>query len=302
MLNPQWLRTFQTLVDIGHFTRTAEILNITQPGVSQHIRKLEQACGYNLLNREGKHFELTDQGEKVYQYARQLELQESALLDDLSFDNPFAGQYRLACSGATALKLYPRLLDLQSEHRELTPQLEVAPNGRILEQVKNGDLDLGIVTQITTPELFDTELLGHEPICLILPAGTDPSADITDQLNQLGLINHPDALHYLSLYCAQSKTEQLKRLNIDSIPVSGYINQLSQILLPVSLGLGFTVLPKSAYDNFSASNKLRIYAPEDQITESLHIIKKRNRELPARFEIIIQTLRNHFAESEPTAS
>ena len=53
MLNPQWLRTFQTLVDIGHFTRTAEMLNMTQPGVSQHIRKLEQACGYNLLNREG---------------------------------------------------------------------------------------------------------------------------------------------------------------------------------------------------------------------------------------------------------
>ncbi|MGC7906805.1 helix-turn-helix domain-containing protein [Vibrio anguillarum] len=41
-----WLNTFKTLVDIGHFTKAAELLHMTQPGVSQHINKLEAACGY----------------------------------------------------------------------------------------------------------------------------------------------------------------------------------------------------------------------------------------------------------------
>ncbi|MRY60822.1 LysR family transcriptional regulator, partial [Parabacteroides distasonis] len=43
MINPLWLNTFKTLVEVGHFTQTAEKLYMTQPGVSQHIKKLEQA-------------------------------------------------------------------------------------------------------------------------------------------------------------------------------------------------------------------------------------------------------------------
>ncbi len=51
MINPLWLNTFRTLVKVGHFTQTAEKLYMTQPGVSQHIKKLEQACHCDLLSR-----------------------------------------------------------------------------------------------------------------------------------------------------------------------------------------------------------------------------------------------------------
>jgi len=54
VLNASWLETFTTLCDIGHFTRTADRLAMTQPGVSQHIRKLEQQVGQPLILREGK--------------------------------------------------------------------------------------------------------------------------------------------------------------------------------------------------------------------------------------------------------
>ena len=47
MFNPVWLNTFVTLVNTGHFTKTAEKLFMTQPGVSQHINKLENAFGYD---------------------------------------------------------------------------------------------------------------------------------------------------------------------------------------------------------------------------------------------------------------
>ncbi|TMN84121.1 LysR family transcriptional regulator, partial [Pseudoalteromonas phenolica] len=42
MINPTWLNTFCTLVEVNHFTQTAERLFMTQSGVSQHIKKLEQ--------------------------------------------------------------------------------------------------------------------------------------------------------------------------------------------------------------------------------------------------------------------
>ena len=74
MLNPNWLNTFKTLIDVGHFTKTAEKLFMTQPGVSQHIRKLEGACGHALIRRHKKNFEVTEQGRLVYEYAKQLSI------------------------------------------------------------------------------------------------------------------------------------------------------------------------------------------------------------------------------------
>ena len=71
MINQQWLHTFLTLVEVGHFTHTAEKLYMTQPGVSQQIKKLEEQVGVALLNRVGKRFELTREGETLYRFGCQ---------------------------------------------------------------------------------------------------------------------------------------------------------------------------------------------------------------------------------------
>ena len=100
MINPLWLNTFKTLVEVGHFTQTAEKLYMTQPGVSQHIKKLEQACDCELLSRENKSFELTEQGRIMYRYALKLEKDQEDLFESLSFDNPYSGQCHLSSSGS----------------------------------------------------------------------------------------------------------------------------------------------------------------------------------------------------------
>ncbi|OBX34924.1 HTH-type transcriptional activator AllS [Halomonas elongata] len=58
MIQPQWLRTFETLVESGSFTRAAERLDLTQAAVSQHIKHLETRLG-QLLLRQSRSLELT---------------------------------------------------------------------------------------------------------------------------------------------------------------------------------------------------------------------------------------------------
>ena len=65
VINSQWLRTFITLVELKHYSQTADKLCMTQPGVSQHIKKLEAQMGARLLNRIGKKFELTEAGSQA---------------------------------------------------------------------------------------------------------------------------------------------------------------------------------------------------------------------------------------------
>ncbi len=297
MLNPVWLKTFKTLVDVGHFTHTAEQLFMTQPGVSQHIRKLEAACGHTLLQREGKGFDLTEQGHILYRYAIDLEQREADLLTQLGADDPHSGDCKLSCSGTLAMHFYPALLALQAQHPGLTIELEAAPNTRILQQVQEGQVDLGIVTCVPTPALYEVEALGFETLSLVLPREKAIDRAIAQCLHELGLIHHPDALQYLELYCAQCGVPELEALDIHHLPKAGYINQIHQILLPVAKGIGFTVLPQPAVDSFIAKDRLQIYRPETEVREPLYLVHRRNRKLPARISLIRQLIRQNSAPS-----
>lgn len=289
MLNQQWLMTFKVLVEQGHFTRTAEILHMTQPGVSQHIKKLEQACGYPLLNRFNKGFELSEQGRAVYEYVQSLGQREARLLDSLGVNDPGKGRIRLACSGSLAMTLYPELLTLQQQFPGLSIELEAAPNHKVLTSVAEGDMDLGIVTQQPDANLFDIRVLGQEPLCVVFPAGVVLDSP-WQQMLSLGLIEHPDARHYLDIFSTRCGDAELQQADLRNLPRSGYINQISQILLPVSKGLGFTILPLAAVNAFEQPAKLQVWQSPQAVTETLFMVCKRQRTLPARFDAVISLI------------
>ncbi len=185
MINTQWLQTFIMLVEVGHFTQTAEKLFMTQPGVSQHIKKLEQQTGTPLLQRFGKRFELTPAGETLYRYGCRRRDEESALYQELQNDDPFAGECRLACSGALATYLYPHFLQHQLAHPDLTIQLEAAPNKRIIESLNTNQIELGIITQKVSSAQIEEEAVGSDPLCLVVPARMKTSEMNCAQLNRL---------------------------------------------------------------------------------------------------------------------
>jgi len=295
MINPLWLNTFKILVDVGHFTQTAEKLYMTQPGVSQHIKKLEQACDCELLSRENKSFELTEQGRIVYRYALKLEKDQEDLFESLSFDNPYSGQCHLSCSGSLSLRLYPKLLELQQQHPDLSINLEAAPNRKILNDLLQGTTDIGIVRHLPNNRYYQSQVIGKEALCLIVHH-RHADLEITPKtLHEIGLIAHPDSAHYLSLYFDLCGDNELANININEIPKSGYINQLHQILLPVSKGLGFTVLPAGAVEHFAERDKLHVVPPKKEVEEMLYLVQKRNRKLPYRYNTVIDLIKQNVS-------
>ena len=71
MLDPK-LHTFLLLVQCQSTTRCAELLHLTQPAVSQHIKALETAYGVKLFVKEGRRLVLTPQGQRLAQLCRRL--------------------------------------------------------------------------------------------------------------------------------------------------------------------------------------------------------------------------------------
>lgn len=77
------LAYFVTLARERHFARAAEISNVTQPTLSAAIRKLEQDLGIPLVDRGQRFVGLTDEGERLLSWARQILIDYQSLLDDL---------------------------------------------------------------------------------------------------------------------------------------------------------------------------------------------------------------------------
>ncbi len=72
MFDPVLLRSFVAVVDCGNFTRAAERLHVTQSTVSQQIRRLEDAVGCLLLDRDQRRVVATAEGERLLAYARRI--------------------------------------------------------------------------------------------------------------------------------------------------------------------------------------------------------------------------------------
>ncbi|MEH6652366.1 MAG: LysR family transcriptional regulator [Motiliproteus sp.] len=289
MLNPLFVRTFVSLVKTHHFTRTAELLNMTQPGVSQHIKKLELQLGRPLLHRYDKTFELTSAGESLFEYGLLQAEAEALLIDTIAGDDLNVGDCRLACSGSMAMQLYPELLKLQQQYPGLSVSVEAAPNATIIERIRSNQSDLGIVTQLLDDPKLEQEILGQDRLCLVVPAQAELS---WQTLLRLGFISHPDGSHYAMQLLPVNFPDQF--IGMEQIPQSGYINQLSQILLPVSMGLGFTVIPQSSLDAFPYPDRIRSAELAVSVNETVYLITKKHRPLPKRYQRVKQLLNTQW--------
>ncbi|MBM7035467.1 LysR family transcriptional regulator [Vibrio ulleungensis] len=288
MINPKWLTTYIALVEEGHFTRTAEKLYMTQPGVSQHIAKLEQECGTPLLQRQGKTFELTPAGDKLYQFAlEQLELHEQ-LLDTITVDDPNKGLARVACSGALTQQLYSRCINIQKDYPELHFAFESCSNQGAMNRVLNGQSDVALITQQAVNPLLSYQQIGLQKLSLVVPQLSDAKTVSAEYLHQLGLVAHPDALHYLSLYRHSSQHSLLSDMDIAHIPQVSFVNQLEQILAPISLGVGFTVLPSSCVELSPYKDRLSVINVGLPVVEKVYLVTKISKPLPSFYQHFVE--------------
>jgi DNA-binding transcriptional LysR family regulator len=271
MINLIWLKTFCTLVEVGHFTKTAELLYMTQSGVSQQVKKLEQQLGTALLIREGKSFSLTDAGIKLNQQGQNL-LQRSAELEKaIKYDDQYTGTVSIASPGSIGLTLYPYMLDIQQQHATLSIDYKFAPNKNIAQDLVERKIDIGLVTELSKAENIVSQKVTDEP--LVLVTSHDISRISWEKLTKIGFINHPDGQHHAQLLLSKN-FPQFE--HISQLEHRGFSNQISLILEPVSRGIGFTVLPLNAVNAFGNPQALKVHALENSVNETLYLCQNRH--------------------------
>ncbi|MBF9231784.1 LysR substrate-binding domain-containing protein [Microvirga alba] len=148
LLDIDQLRTFVAIADTGSFTRAAEIVHKTQSAVSMQMKRLEDRVGRGIFERDGRLSKLTDEGERLLDYARRIVRLNAECMASFN-DNELIGRVRLGLPDDYADRYLPEIL---ARFSRSNPKAEVTvmcePTHHLIERVQNGDLDLAIITHV----------------------------------------------------------------------------------------------------------------------------------------------------------
>lgn len=147
-------RVFYVVAKNKHMTKASEELHISQPAISQSIKKLEDQLGGTLFLRSNKGMELTEEGKMFYEYVKgALDLINNAEHEFSSFKDLSKGEIKIGCS-TTLTKLV--LMDVLEKFHIDYPNINInITNGLtrdLINDLKLGKLDFVIFNESNIKE------------------------------------------------------------------------------------------------------------------------------------------------------
>jgi DNA-binding transcriptional LysR family regulator len=154
------LRSFVTVADAGGFQRAADALHLSQGAVSQHVRRLEAAVGRPLVERRGRGWRFTAEGEELLSHARRILALHDEVLE--SFSQKTAQTVVIGATEHAATQVIPYLAASLERH---------LPGYRIRFRIDRGT------------ELREGFAAGRLDLALLIGAADDPRARVVGDLD-----------------------------------------------------------------------------------------------------------------------
>ena len=241
----QELQAFLAVADNGSFSRASETLFLTQPAVSKRIAQLEDELGTRLFDRIGRNVSLTEAGRALLPRARDILL----ALDDArrtlgNLSGRVSGPLHIATSHHIGLhRLPPVLRAYTARWPEVELDLQFMDSEQACQEVRRGERELGIVTlPLTPPAELETREIWPDPLCFVL--GCEHPLANRGRVAPAELVAHPAVLPARGTYTREVIEAAFAPRDL-RIPVRLETNYLETIKMMVSVGLGWSVLPRS---------------------------------------------------------
>jgi len=153
----QQLRVFAAVAEHRSFTRAAEEIHLTQPGVSIQVKRLEELLGVTLFEKMGNQIYLTPEGKELFDTCKDLFARLSRFQEKLAeLQGEVAGPLNLAVV-TTAKYFIPQYLgDFLRKYPKVVPQLKASNRARIAERLEANEDDIYIMTNL--PQSEDIEI------------------------------------------------------------------------------------------------------------------------------------------------
>lgn len=235
-------KVFYTVAKNKHMTRASEELHISQPAISQSIKKLEDQLGGTLFIRSNKGMELTEEGKMFFDYVKgALELIKNAENDFTSYKDLSKGEIKIGCSTTlTKLLLLDTIKSFHEKYPNINFQIQNDLTFNLINDLKLGKLDFVIYNESDIKEKnLNLEKIGEMKQGFIYNSEyyKDNIKDYID-LNKYPLIlqkTESNSRKLLDYITAQNNVKLTPKMEVVS-------QELVTEFTNIGLGIGFTVI------------------------------------------------------------
>ena len=281
---------FQKVVELGSFTKAAEVLGYTQPAMSQMITSLEKELSIKLLYRSRYGVRLTLEGERLFPSIRQMVAQYQSMQEIAGEIRGLdTGTIRIGTLSSVSCHWLPRLiLKFQEQYPNVEFILHQGDNTSIPEWVRTGETDFGFVNLCVLSGV-EARFIKEGEYRAVLPVSHPLAAASYVTLEELaeepflvieeGNLSKPlEAFHQMGL-------EPRVRMRV---------HDDYSILSMVETGLGVSILPELVLRKMAYQVAIRPIQPA--ITRKLGLVAKEKNALPLASKYFIEFLFAHLEE------
>lgn len=266
------LRAFHQVAISGGFSRAAEALFLTQPAISDQVRKLEEEYDVLLFNRNKKQVTLTTQGQRLLEITHRMFETEQQALELLTESRALrAGTLRIVADAAH------HLLHILGAFRARYPGVQVSLRSgnteTVISSLYSYDADIGVLPEVPVGRDFEMLQLNSTPIIAFVSADHPLAAKKSLTLKQL-------AQEPLVMRERGSKTrEKLEDLaaasGIELRPtIEAEGREAVREIVASGAGVGFVSAAEFGHDSRLA--EIMIDAPETLMDEALICLRERS--------------------------
>jgi len=287
------LDAFLALAETRHFTRAAERCHLSQSAFSQLIRRLEDAAGTRLFDRDTRNVALTPEGERFAEAARRLAADvESAFADLREHAARRKGRVALAALPSLAAGwLPPVIAEYRRRHPGIAVELFDPLADRCLELVRLGRADFALTAPGPDLTEFDTRRLYSDRFHLVCrrdhPLARRRSVRAAD-------LAGCELIHLARTTSVRQHLEPVLRpLQLKSSGLE--VEHLATVAGLIASGLGVSVVPELTLFQFRRPDLVAIPMAEPELERPILIVQRKGRSLSAAAQGMLELVEARLA-------
>jgi DNA-binding transcriptional LysR family regulator len=268
------LEVLVTVAREKSFSRAAEVLDRTQPAVSQAIRRLEQEVGEKLFDRSSKDGTLTAAGEVLLEYARQmLNLRHSAQNALREMRDLHHGKVSISANEHTVFFLLPVIQKFRGLYPHIKIEVQRGVASRIPKEITAREVELGVISFKPTDESLRSVAVVTDELALIVapghPLAGRGTVSITDLAGETFIAHNAHSPY------RQKVVESFEKHNTQ-LNIAVELPSLEAIKRLVEKGVGVALVPKlTAQAEIDRGQLKALSVKEMKLERKLNIVYRR---------------------------
>jgi len=290
-------KIFADLVETKSFSKAARLNGVTQSAVSQQARSMEKHFNALLIDRSQKQFQLTREGERVYQAAKDmLHVYDKLTSELMEMKKVISGTIRISTIYSIGLhELPPFIKSFLSDFPSVNVRVEYRRSNLVYEDILHNSVDFGLVAFPTKMRQIEIIPFREDQLVIIChpdhPVAKESALDI-DNLGSYKFISFDPDIP------TRKAVDQIFRDNrIEIEPVMEFDN-IETVKRAVEIDAGIAMVPQATVaQEVKQGTLVAVPMRGAGFTRPLAILHRKGRVLTPAMKKFIETL----TEEEPTA-